>query len=174
MNRRFYILIALLALIGWGIVKILNYEFHQGPDLGKPAPEFTLPDLQGGEMSLSSLRGKAVLVNFWGSWCGPCRKEMPSLEALYQRYRDQGLVVLGVSVQEEGWEQVREFLKVVPVSFPIVLDEGDKVSELYELLGVPETYFIDPDGNIADKVVGPQDYNQVVFFNKVERILPDN
>lgn len=172
MNRRFYIFLAILALVGWGIVTVLRQDLGSGPEVGSPAPGFTLPNLNGEEISLESFRGKAVLMNFWATWCGPCRHEMPSLEALYQKYKDRGFVVLGVSVDDEGWEPIRGFLKAVPVSFPIVLDKEQKVTETYETFRIPETYLINPKGEIAGKIVGPQDYSQEVFFKKIERILP--
>lgn len=173
MNRRIYILLAVAALALWAIVTMLRHDFQTGPEIGSPAPTFSLPSLEGEELSLEDFRGKAILLNFWATWCGPCRYEMPSLEALYQKYKDQGLVVLGISVDEEGWKPIREFLKVVPVSFPIVLDKDQRVTEAYETYRVPETYFIDPEGKVAGKVVGPQDFHQDVFYKKVERILPD-
>lgn len=172
MNRRIYILLAAAALALWGIITLLKKDFQTGPDIGHPAPVFQLEALSGEMQSLDAYRGKAVILNFWATWCGPCRDEMPSLEALYRRYQDRGLVVLGVSVDEEGWAPVQEFLKVIPVTFPILLDKEQKVTELYETFRIPETYFINPQGEIAAKVVGPQDYNQEVFFKKVERLLP--
>lgn len=173
MNRRIYILLAVAALALWAVLTLLRKDFQSGPDIGQAAPSFQLPGLEGGEISLEKFRGKAVILNFWATWCGPCRHEMPSLEALYQKYKDQGLVVLGVSVDEDGWGPVKEFLQVVPVHFPIALDQEQRVTETYETYRVPETYFIDPEGKIAGKVVGPQDYNQELFFDKVERILPN-
>lgn len=174
MKRRTYIIIALLALALLATVHFIQQESASGPQIGSLAPEFTLPDDHGQNISLRSLRGKAVLLNFWASWCGPCQYEMPSIEALYQKFKDRGLVVLGVSLDEEGWPSVREFLQQVPVSFPIVNDKNQAVSELYETYRVPETYLLDLEGKIVDKIVGPQDYNQEVFFKKVERILPKN
>lgn len=172
MNRRIYIFLAILALVGWGIVTILKKDFGSGPKVGAMAPNFSLPNMEGEKISLDSFRGKAVLVNFWATWCGPCRQEVPSLEALYQKFKDRGLVVLGVSVDDEGWDTIRTFLKTVRVTFPIVLDEDQKVSENYETFRIPETYLVNPQGEIAGKIVGPQDYDQEVFYNKIERILP--
>jgi peroxiredoxin len=172
LNRRIYILLAAGALALWGIFTLLQKDFQSGPDIGKLAPDFQLPALAGGDQSLASYRGKAVILNFWATWCEPCRQEMPSLEALYQRYKDRGLVVVGVSVDEDEWDSIREFLKLVPVTFPILLDKEQKVTELYETFRIPETYFINPQGEVAGKVVGPQDYDEEVFYKKVERILP--
>jgi peroxiredoxin len=173
MNRRIYILLAAGALALWAMVTLLRKDYQTGPDIGQPAPTFQLEALSGGVQSLQDYRGKAIILNFWATWCEPCREEMPSLESLYLRYKDRGLVVLGVSVDEEGWAPIQDFLKVIPVSFPVLLDQEQKVTELFETFRIPETFFIDPQGKVAAKVVGPQDYNQEVFFKKVERILPN-
>ena len=136
------------------------------------APDFTLPNAQQQPIALSSLRGKVVLLNFWATWCGPCQEEMPSLEALYGRYKDKDFVVVGVSLDEEGWSAIQDFTKHIPVSFPILLDTQQAISDLYQVYRIPETYLIDPSGKIIDKFVGPQDYDKEVFYRKVERALP--
>jgi peroxiredoxin len=97
---------------------------------------------------------------------------MPSIEALYQKFKDRGFVVLGVSLDEEGWPAIQSFLNEIKISFPIINDKDQSVSELYQTFRVPETYLIDTQGKIVSKIVGPQDYNQEVFFQKVERLLP--
>lgn len=157
--------------MGWGLITILRQDFQSGPDIGSQAPKISFRDQNGKLVSLEDFRGKAVLMNFWATWCGPCRSEMPSLDKLYQKFADRGFVVLGVSVDEEGWDSIKQFLDVVPVTFPIVLDEG-KAIEAYEVFRIPETYLIDPEGKIAGRISGPQDYNQALFYNKVERLLP--
>ncbi|MGH7828969.1 MAG: TlpA disulfide reductase family protein, partial [Candidatus Binatia bacterium] len=119
MNQKTILLLILGALAIWGMIYLFHRPPGGGPQLGSIAPDFTLEDRQKNPVSLSSLRGKAVLLNFWASWCGPCLQEMPSIEALYRRYKDKGFVVLGVSLDEEGWKAVGEFLKQVSVSFPI-------------------------------------------------------
>lgn len=172
MKKRFYILLALLALLAWGIITLLKQDFPYGPQIGTVAPAFSLEDSQGQALNLESLRGKVVMLNFWATWCAPCRYEMPSLEALYQKYKDHDFVVVGVSIDEEGWKAVEAFLNIVPVTFPILLDKEMRVSELYETYRVPESYLIDPQGIIVAKFVGPQNYNQEVFFRQVERHLP--
>jgi peroxiredoxin len=99
---------------------------------------------------------------------------MPSLEALYRSFRDRPFKVIGISEDEEGWEAVEGFLKLVPVSFPILLDGDMKLSERFGTFRIPETYLIDANGKIADKFVGPQDYNQPVFHQKIERLLTNH
>ncbi len=174
MSHRFRIIISLIAVGILGIIYFYHFQYRRGPQVGSMAPNFTLEDLQHQPVSLESFRGKAVLLNFWATWCGPCQMEMPSLESLYQKYRPRGFVVLGVSVDEEGESAMQDFLKQVQVSFPIVNDKNQDVTDLYQTYRVPETYLIDPQGKIVSKFLGPQDYNKEYFFKKVEGILPKN
>lgn len=171
MNKRFYLLLAVFALIAWAIVTLFRHDAEVGPERGTQAPQFSLSDREGRQIKLQDYRGKAVLINFWATWCGPCRHEMPSLEQLYKKFEGEGFEIIGISLDEEGWGPVDAFLKVVPVSFPIVLDHEQLVSEKYQTYRIPETYLIDKDGKIADKFVGPQDYNRPVFYKAVERVL---
>lgn len=120
---------------------------------GNPAPEFTLPTLDGETISLSDLRGQAVVLNFWASWCPPCRAEMPDLERLYQTYRTDNLVVIGVNLQESP-VTVRSFVEREGLGFPIVLDRDGSVTNLYRIIPLPTTFFIDPDGIITAKYEG--------------------
>jgi len=112
-----------------------------------PAPGFTLPARSGGQLSLASLRGQVVLINFWATWCGPCRQEMPLLEQIYQRYRGLGFTLLGVNVEEDSAE-LEQFLRDTPVSFPVLLDQGNDVSRLYEVTAMPSTVIVDRKGEI--------------------------
>lgn len=109
------------------------------------APDFTLKSLSGENLRLNEYRGQVVLINFWASWCGPCRQEMPLLDRLHQRYVDTGFAVLGVNV--EGDEKpARALIDKIPVSFPVLIDEGQLVSELYRLEAMPSTVVVDRDG----------------------------
>lgn len=171
MKWRYLLFAVLLAIAGTGLYLTLFHHPQTGPKIGAFAPEFTLPAPDGKQTKLSSFRGKNVLLNFWATWCGPCQQEMPSLEALYQRYKDQGFVIVGVSLDEEGWPVVDGFLKRVPVNFPLLLDVSQSVSDTYQIFRIPESYLIDETGLIIDKFVGPQDYNQDIFYKKVERAL---
>ena len=116
-------------------------------DMTGPAPDFTLKSRSGENLKLSEFRGDVVLINFWASWCGPCRQEMPLLDQLYQRYNPVGFTILGVNVEENS-DQAMQLLKEVPVSFPILFDTQNKVSKLYHLVGMPSTMIVDRDGNI--------------------------
>ncbi len=171
MYRRIFLIVSLLGLAIWAVWYGLRQDLGRGPKIGSLAPDFTLVDQENRPQTLSSFQGKVVLINFWATWCGPCQYEMPSLELLYRKFQGRGLVVLGVSLDEEGWPVIREFLQKVPLSFPVLNDREQQVTELYQTFRIPETYLIDKSGKIADKIVGPQDYNQEVFSQKIERLL---
>ena len=109
------------------------------------APDFTLKSLEGSNLRLEEYRGQVVLINFWASWCGPCRQEMPLLDRLHQRYVDTGFAVLGVNVEGEE-APARELIDKIPVTFPVLIDEGQLVSELYKLEAMPSTVVVDRDG----------------------------
>jgi len=111
------------------------------------APDFSLSSRSGETISLAALRGDVVMINFWATWCGPCREEMPHLEALYQRYRNLGFTLLGVNVEDDraGAEQ---WLEERPVSFPILFDPQHQVSELYDVIAMPSTVLVDRKGNL--------------------------
>lgn len=111
------------------------------------APDFTLKSNSGENLKLSELRGQVVLINFWASWCGPCRQEMPLLDQIYQQYKPLGFTVLGVNV-EENPNQAYLLLNKVPVSFPVVFDGTNSVSKMYNVIAMPTTVIVDRNGNI--------------------------
>jgi peroxiredoxin len=123
------------------------------PKVGRPAPEFTLLDLDGRPLRLSDLRGKTIVMNFWATWCPPCRKEFPELVRLYDRNADRGLVVLGMDLQESP-RIVRSFADEFGARFPIVIDTKGDVAARYRLIGLPTTYFIDTEGVIRAQHIG--------------------
>jgi thiol-disulfide isomerase/thioredoxin len=112
-----------------------------------PAPNFTLKSLGGKNLKLSEMTGNVVLINFWASWCGPCREEMPLLNGLHKKYAPLGFTVLGVNVEEDV-DGAMSFLKNVPVDFPILLDNTNKVSKQYKVVAMPTTVVVDRDGNM--------------------------
>ena len=116
-------------------------------DRKREHPEFTLTDLSGKTWTFSELRGKVVLVNFWATWCPPCRKEMPDLEALYGRFESKGLVVLGIS--DEKAAKVEPFIRERKVSFPVLLDPGRKVNEMFVVDGIPKSFVYDREGKLV-------------------------
>lgn len=119
----------------------------QGAVVDEAAPDFTLKSRGGDNMRLQEARGDVILINFWASWCGPCRKEMPALEQLQQRYQELGFQVWGLSVDEEI-DDANQILEDIPVSFPILYDNEGMVSELYAVDAMPTTVIIDRDGQV--------------------------
>ncbi len=119
----------------------------EADDRKREHPEFTLKDLSGKSWTFSELRGKVVLVNFWATWCPPCRKEMPDLETLYGRFGSKGLVILGISDEEAA--KVAPFVSDRKVSFPVLLDPGRKVNEMFVVEGIPKSFVYDRDGKLV-------------------------
>ncbi len=111
------------------------------------APGFTLESRDGGVVSLAEHQGHVVMINFWATWCGPCREEMPHLEALHQRYSSLGFTLLGVNVEENSQDAV-DWLEEMPVSFPILFDPENRVSALYDVVAMPSTVLVDRQGRI--------------------------
>lgn len=116
-------------------------------DLQRQQADFTLAGLEGHEWTLKNLHGKVVLVNFWATWCPPCRKEIPDLEALYKRFKDRGLVVLGIS--DEAAAKVQPFARKAKINYPVLLDPGRKVNKLYSVAGIPMSFVYNRDGKLV-------------------------
>lgn len=116
-------------------------------DAKRKAADFTLPDITGKSWNLTALKGKVVLVNFWATWCPPCRKEMPDLEALYNRFKGKGFVILGIS--DETMDKVQPFIAEHKYTFPILLDSGRKVNGAYGVDGIPKSFVYDRSGKLV-------------------------
>jgi len=149
------VLLLVVTLIG-----LLAYGFRTDPRaipsplVGTRAPDFTLPLFDGGAVRLSDYSGKAVVLNFWASWCIPCREEAPLLEAAWQALKDQDVVFLGVNIQDTE-EAARSFLRQFRITFPNGRDAAGKIAIDYGVYGIPETFFIDRQARITAKVIGP-------------------
>jgi thiol-disulfide isomerase/thioredoxin len=113
----------------------------------QPAPEFRLDSLGGQPVNLAQLKGQVVMINFWATWCGPCRQEMPLLDKLYAKYKPMGFTLLGVNVEPDS-TLAGPFLAKTPVSFPILFDTKSEVSKLYQIAGMPSTVIVDRKGNL--------------------------
>ena len=112
-----------------------------------PAPEFTLKSMSGENIKLGEQVGNVVMINFWASWCGPCRQEMPLLNDLHNKYERLGFTVLGVNVEENSSQAV-DFISDTPVDFPILFDSANEVSKAYQVIAMPTTVLVDRDGNV--------------------------
>ena len=145
-------------------------------EVNKPAPEFTLPGLDGQDVRLSSYRGKVVLVNFWGTWCEPCKDETPALQAAYRNLSDQGLVIIGIDLRNqersgaEGVDDVRAFTARYGVTYPIALDVAGEVARAFQIYPIPTSFFIDPNGMIRYVRAGPIDAREIEpIFKKLQQ-----
>jgi peroxiredoxin len=137
----------------------------------KPAANFELMDLAGKVQSLEGYRGQVVVLNFWATWCGPCRYEIPHFTRLYDAYKDKGVVILGVSLDAEGKSKVDPFVKAKGISYPILLDQKSAVPRLYGgVRGIPTTFVITQDGKVYRKHVGvPPD--MAIFEEEIKTLL---
>lgn len=125
------------------------------------APSFTLPDMKGKLIGLEDFRGKYVFLNFWATWCPPCRAEMPSMERLYEFLPATDFVMLAVNVEPNGKEAVGKFLQETPHSFPVLLDTNGTVQRQYGVFQFPETFVIDRKGEIVDRLIGARDWSSI-------------
>ena len=139
-------------------------------EVGKPAPDFTLKSMSGENLKLSEMSGNVVLVNFWASWCGPCREEMPLLNALHNKYEPLGFTVLGVNV-EEDLTGAQGFLSNVPVDFPVLLDSSNKVSKQYQVIAMPTTVMVDRDGNMRYLHKGYKTGDEAKYRDMVKKLV---
>ena len=134
------------------------------------APAFTLQSVDGKTVSLSQFKGDVVMINFWASWCGPCRQEMPLLDDIYKQYKDMGFVLLGVNVEPDA-QSADAWLKKTPVSYPILYDPKSQVSQLYQVQAMPTTVIVDRQGNVRFVHNGylPGDENQ--YMNSIRTLV---
>jgi peroxiredoxin len=141
------------------------------PSRAKAAPEFTLSGLGGERITLRELKGKVVFLNFWATWCPPCKEEMPSMERLYRRYKERGFTILAVSIDAGGERAVRDFVKAHGLTFLIGLDPKLEVANLYTVRALPSTFVIDRSGNTAAVALGPRDWDGAAAHAVIESLL---
>jgi len=142
----------------------------QAAAVSSPAPDFTLKSLSGKNLKLSEMAGNVVLINFWASWCGPCREEMPLLNDLHNKYQPLGFTVLGINVEEQT-EMARGFLKDYPVDFPVLLDDKNQVSKLYEVVAMPTTVVVDRDGKLRFLHKGYKSGDEKKYRDMVKQLI---
>ena len=181
MSDKRKLILILLILIGSVSVFSFCYIFFWSdhPDPGVDvrsqgnvaAPDFGLSNLVGDYVKLSDYRGKVVFLNFWATWCPPCREEMPSMEALYRKLKGRNFEMLAVSVDRDGEKVVRPFAKKYGLTFPVLLDPDNKTHRLYGLTGVPETFILDKSGAVIHKIIGPQNWMSNEWLDNFDRII---
>ena len=161
----FLLLVAILALFF-----VLNGPTFAQIEEGSDAPNFTLKNLEGKEVSLNEFRGKYVLLNFWATWCGPCKIEMPSLETLYQRFKNKNFEMLAISNDMYGATVVKAFVKANKINFPVLLDQQLKASNKFGVISLPSTFMINPKGKIIGAILGAENWatpNNILYFENL-------
>jgi thiol-disulfide isomerase/thioredoxin len=136
------------------------------------APGFVLPSRAGETVSLEKLKGQVVMINFWASWCGPCRTEMPLLDQMYKRYSPLGFTLLGVNVESDS-KDAEKLLAAAPVGFPVLFDTENKVSKMYDVNAMPSTVFIDRKGNVRYLHRGYKAGDESEYLNQIRALLKE-
>jgi peroxiredoxin len=135
------------------------------------APDFRIENLAGGDAGLADYKGKIVLLNFWATWCMPCRAEMPSMEALWKKYKEQDFVVVAISIDEGSKKRVATFIDIFDLSFPVLLDPESEVNDLYKVSNMPTSFLIDRNGKIVSRIVGSDDWTSEEAIQLVEKLM---
>jgi peroxiredoxin len=169
-----------LAVVLLIFCTLLNAGAHGGqerafeitaPKQRLTAPAFRLPDLAAARVSLEDFHGKVVLAHFWATFCVPCRHEVPGLEALWQEYRERGLVIVGIAADRGSVEVVRDFSEQAGITFPVLQDADGQVRNRYEVTALPMSYVIGRDGRISGRAIGSQDWNSPAARRAIEALL---
>ena len=172
MSRRW-----LIPLAAVPVLAVLAYGFRSDPRaipsplVGRPAMALALTSYEGAPMGLEALRGKVVLLNFWVTWCGSCRAEMPTIDALYRRYKNRGLEVVAVNIDAATTSTVQAFVGKLGVTFRVGLDPSSSTARTYRVAGLPTTYLIDRAGNVVVQEVGARDWLDAVSRSAIEGLL---
>lgn len=174
MVKKVIAVVVLIALLGVAIVQAMDKKADPenvsqeaasmgGLKVGAKAPDFELKTLAGDTVKLSDLKGKKVMLNFWATWCPPCKAEMPAMEEFHKEAGDD-VVILAVNIDPHL--DVKAFVDENGITFPIPLDEEDKVNETYQVLSIPTTYFIDTKGNIGNKYIGAMNHDTMKQYTQ--------
>ena len=151
-------ILLLFGLIGGAFYQIMNQEEKPvGAKVGASAADFTLEDTEGNKVTLSDYKGKKVILNFWATWCNPCKKEMPEMEKIHQKYED--VVILAINLDTEN--DIKGFMNEYELTLQALLDTEEKVNDQYEVVSIPTSFFIDEEGIIRKKIVGILDYEKM-------------
>lgn len=165
---------ALIAALAWAEIAWADTATDFGvqvPHISKDAPDFVLPNLDGKQVALNSLRGKVILLHFWATWCTACRHEMPQIEQVWLHYRQQGLMVLGVNVDRGNEKGVRNFMHQRQLSFLSVHDSNGDVHNRYAVRALPTTYIIAANGTILGRIIGERDWSSLAAKRWLNALL---
>lgn len=135
-------------------------------DVGKPAPEFTLPDLEGNQIELSSMKGKVLILDFWATWCPPCKEEVPHLVSLQSKYRDQGLQIVGLSLDKEGASKVKPFADEHDVNYTMLIATDETAKSYGGVSMIPTTFLVDRNGVVVKRFIGyttPEAFEEAIL-----------
>ena len=135
------------------------------------APDFSLIDLNSKKIGLRQFKGKIILLNFWATWCGPCKEEMRYLEVLHQRFKEKNFVLLTISVDYEGLKPVKEFINKHDYTFPVLLDPKCETLDLFDVKGIPTTFLIDKKGKMLGKAIGPRDWKSPEVISLINILI---
>ena len=172
MNKSQLILFWVIWLMVAGASHALDKNFKQTlPPLEKPfaAPDFTLKAEDGRTYRLSGYRGKVVILNFWATWCPPCREEMPSMERAWKKIKAKGIVILAVNIGEDE-DTIFEFTGTYPVSFPLPMDRHGTVIKKYPVIGLPTTFIINPKGMVTHQVIGTREWDHPQLLEQLYKM----
>lgn len=165
----FFSIIAVLISLAGEDKKVFAAE--PASEIGKQVPDFKLKDINGRDTAFYSYKGKVILLNFWATWCGPCKAEMPSLNNLYKSLKDKGFIVVGVSV-DTSEKPVRTFINDNGITFPALMDSDREVSfDLFGVIGLPTSYLIDKNGIVVEKFMGEREWDSPSMKNKILKLL---
>lgn len=161
--------LAFLSLIGFGLIRQGAGAKPDGVSrINRPATDFTLTLFSGEKVTLSSLKGRPVVLNFWASWCPPCRDEAPTLEKVWRNYKDKGVVFIGVDIQDTE-QKALAFIQEFDITYPNGPDTGGRIASNYGITGVPETFFINRDGIIVSRWIGA--ISEKMLVSRIEDIM---
>jgi len=170
MNRILKVMLVIILTLVLLVTGCSTGSESLGAQVGEPAPDFQLQNLDGQTVSLGNLRGKAVLINFWAIRCPSCVSEMPYIQEIYEEWSNKGLVLLAINIGESS-STVEGFMQNHNLSFTVLLDTKQDVAQKYNFQYIPTTFFIDKDGIIQDKVIGPFQ-NKAQIENRLSKIMP--
>lgn len=174
MLKRFVPILLFIGLVAWGVYQSISGSgldrFARsdpdneavGIDVGNSAPDFTLQTLSGKSVSLSDFQGKHVIVNFWATWCPPCRAEMPDMQKYHEKFEDVNILAVNLVETEQKFENIGQFLDEYEITFDVLLDESTEVANIYKAHALPTSYLIDSQGIIRSKAIGAVNYDLLV------------